>query len=144
VATLLGGLVLLGLAPFDLANQEGSISSLVIAVLIDIGLAALAILKGKPLLGLFGVFVPFFSLVAVVRLASPTSPWARRRYVADSPKMARCHERFRARAPPPHMAERRDRRDAVGAVDCASMDRTAALDLTLLAGARTLLRRPRA
>jgi hypothetical protein len=94
VATLLGGLVLLGLAPFDLANQEGSISSLVIAVLIDIGLAALAILKGKPLLGLFGVFVPFFSLAAAVRLASPTSPWARRRYAADSPKMARCRERF--------------------------------------------------
>src|SRR6476661_2272646 len=80
VATLLGGLVLLGLAPFDLANQEGSISSLVIAVLIDIGLAALAILKGKPLLGLLGVFVPFFSLVGAVRLASPTSPYARRRY----------------------------------------------------------------
>ncbi|HEY2180349.1 MAG TPA: hypothetical protein VGH09_01620 [Solirubrobacteraceae bacterium] len=94
VATMLGGLVVLGLAPFDLANQEGSISSLVVAILIDIGLAALAILKGKPLLGLLGVFVPFFSLVAAVRLASPTSPWARRRYGADSSKMVRCRERF--------------------------------------------------
>jgi hypothetical protein len=94
VATMLGGLVVLGLAPFDLANQEGSISSLVIAVLIDIGLAALAILKGKPLLGLLGVFVPFFSLAATLRLASPTSPWARRRYAADGSKMARCRERF--------------------------------------------------
>jgi hypothetical protein len=94
VATMLGGLVVLGLAPFDLANQEGSISSLVIVALIDIGLAALAILKGKPLLGLLGVFIPFFSLVAAVRLASPTSPWARHRYGADSSKMARCRERF--------------------------------------------------
>jgi hypothetical protein len=94
VATILGGLVLLGLAPFDLANQEGSISSLVVAILIDIGLAALAILKGKPLLGLLGVFIPFFSLVAAVRLASPTSPWARRRYATNSSKMARCQERF--------------------------------------------------
>jgi len=74
VATILGGLVMLGLAPFDLANQEGSISSLVIAMLIDIGLAALAIFKGKPLLGLVGVFLPFFSLVGAIRLASPTSP----------------------------------------------------------------------
>jgi hypothetical protein len=94
VATLLGGLVALGLAPFDLANQEGSISSLVVAILIDIGLAALAILKGKPLLGLLGVFIPFFSLVAAVRLAAPTSPWARHRYTADSSKMVRCQERF--------------------------------------------------
>jgi hypothetical protein len=94
VATMLGGLVVLGLAPFDLANQEGSISSLVIAMLIDIGLAALAILKGKPLLGLLGVFVPLFSLAATLRLASPTSPWARRRYAPDSSKMARCRARF--------------------------------------------------
>jgi hypothetical protein len=94
VATMLGGLVVLGLAPFDLANQEGSISSLVIAALIDIGLAALAILKGKPLLGLLGVFIPFFSLAGTLRLASPTSPWARRRYATDSAKMARCSDRF--------------------------------------------------
>jgi hypothetical protein len=87
VATLLGGLVVLGLAPFDLTNQEGSISSLVVAILIDIVLAALAIFKGKPLLGLVGIFLPFFSLVGAIRLASPASPWARRRYRPDSRKL---------------------------------------------------------
>jgi hypothetical protein len=94
VATLLGGLVALGLAPFDLAGQSGSISSLVVGLLIDIALAALAILKGKPLLGLLGVFLPFFSLVGAVRLAAPHSPWARRRYGDDSRKLARSTERF--------------------------------------------------
>ncbi len=94
VATLLGGMVVLGLAPFDLSNQEGSISSLVVAILIDISLSALAILKGKPLLGLLGVFMPFFSLAGAVRLASPTSPWARRRYHPDSSKLERAQERF--------------------------------------------------
>jgi hypothetical protein len=94
VATLLGGMIVLGLAPFDLANQSGSISSLVVVVLIDIVLAALAILKGKPLLGLVGIFVPPVSLVGAVRLASPTSPWARRRYDAESKKLARSHARF--------------------------------------------------
>jgi hypothetical protein len=87
VATLLGGMVVLGLAPFDLTNQEGSIGSLVVAILIDIVLAALAIFKGKPLLGLLGIFLPFFSLVGAIRLASPTSPWARRRYRPDSHKL---------------------------------------------------------
>lgn len=94
VATLLGGMVVLGLAPFDLTNQEGSISSLIVAILIDIVLAALAIFKGKPLLGLLGIFLPFFSLVGAIRLASPTSPWARRRYPPDGKKMGKCHARF--------------------------------------------------
>jgi hypothetical protein len=94
VATLLGGMIVLGLAPFDLTNQEGSIGSLVVAILIDIVLAALAIFKGKPLLGLLGIFLPFFSLVGAVRLASPKSPWARRRYSPDSTKMGRCQARF--------------------------------------------------
>lgn len=94
VATLLGGMVVLGLAPFDLAEQGGSISSLVVGLAIDIALAATTILKGKPLLGLIGVFIPPFSLVGGVRLASPTSPWARRRYATDGRKLARSHARF--------------------------------------------------
>jgi hypothetical protein len=102
VATLIGGMIVLGLAPFDVANPEGSIGSLVVVVLIDIALSALAILKGKPLLGLVGVFVPPVSLLGAIRLASPTSPWARRRYDEDGRKMhasqkrfARLHERRR-------------------------------------------------
>lgn len=94
VATLLGGMIVLGLAPFDLSNQEGSIGSLLLAVAIDVTLAALAIFKGKPLLGLLGVFLPFFSLVGALRLASPNSPWARRRYAPDSAKMQRSRERW--------------------------------------------------
>jgi hypothetical protein len=94
VATLLGGMIVLGLAPFDLANPEGSIGSLVVAVLIDIVLSALAILKGKPLLGLVGIFIPPVSLIGAVRLASPTSPWARRRYAPDGKKMIEARTRF--------------------------------------------------
>jgi hypothetical protein len=94
VATLLGGMIVLGLAPFDLANPEGSIGSLVVAVLIDIVFSALAILKGKPLLGLIGIFIPPVSLVGAVRLASPRSPWARWRYAPDSRKMAASRARF--------------------------------------------------
>jgi hypothetical protein len=94
VATLLGGLIVLGLAPFDLSDQSGSISSLVVVVLIDIALAALAILKGKPLLGLVGIFVPLVSLVGAIRLAAPTSPWSRWRYAPEGKKLARSQSRF--------------------------------------------------
>jgi hypothetical protein len=116
VAALLGGLIVVGLAPFDLPNRAGSVSSLVIAIALDLLLSTTAILKGKPLLGLLGVFIPFVSLVGAVRLATPNSPWARRRYPADGHKAARSRARF-ARV------RRRRRRlaDAIGgAPDSAS------------------------
>jgi hypothetical protein len=94
VATLLGGLVVLGLAPFELANQSSAIVSLAIAVAIDLLLCVLAILKGKPILGLTGVFVPLASLLGAIRLATPTSPWARRRYPPEGTKMTRAQARF--------------------------------------------------
>ena len=78
VATVLGGLVLLGLAPFNVKDNSSSIASLVIAVSVDFVLALLVILKGKPLLGLACVFVPIIVPFGLFRLASPTSVWARR------------------------------------------------------------------
>lgn len=114
VATLLGGLIVLGLAPFDLTNQEGSIGSLVVAILIDIVLSALAIIKGKPLLGLIGVFFPFASLLGAIRLAAPGSPWARRRYHPDSSKLEKSRERF-ARV----QKRRRRLSDAIGGAPSA-------------------------
>lgn len=94
VAALLGGLVVLGLAPFDLTNQRSAVTSIVIVVAIDVLLCALTILKGKPMLGLIGVFIPPASLLGSIRLAAPTSPWARRRYPVDGRKMARSRARF--------------------------------------------------
>jgi hypothetical protein len=94
IATLLGGLIVLGLAPFDLSNQSSAVSSIVLVVAIDLLLCTLAILKGKPILGLLGVFIPFASLAGAIRLASPASPWARRLYPADSHKLARSQARF--------------------------------------------------
>jgi hypothetical protein len=93
IAALIGGLVVLGFAPFDLPNNSSSVSTLVVAVVIDVLLALVAILKGKPLLGLIGIFVPVVSLVGAVRLASPRSPWARRRY--DEAKLERSKQRWR-------------------------------------------------
>jgi hypothetical protein len=92
VATVLGLLIVLGMAPFDLRSNSSSLATLFTAVTIDVLLSAAAILKGKPLLGLVGVFVPLASIVATARLASPTSWWAQRIY-----KSSRKHERAQAR-----------------------------------------------
>jgi hypothetical protein len=98
VAALIGGLVVLGLAPFDSSDAAAG-ESIALAVGIDLLLVLLAIAKGKPLLGLIGVFVPPVALVAALRLATPTSPWAKWRYHAGSHKLARSRARFaRARA----------------------------------------------
>jgi hypothetical protein len=94
VATLVGGLIVLGLAPFELSHQGSAVTSLVLLVAIDLALCILAILKGKPLLGLTGVFIPFVSLVGAVRLASPSSPWARWRYAPDGKKMTHSKQRY--------------------------------------------------
>ena len=94
VATLLGGLIVLGLAPFDLSGQTSSEISLVIAVLVALLFSTLAILKGKPILGLVGLFVPLFSIVGTARLATPTSYWARRRYDPEGAKMKRSRARY--------------------------------------------------
>jgi len=94
VAALLGGLVVLGLAPFDLPNATSSVSSLAIAVLIALIFSALAIFKGKPILGLVGLFVPVFAIIGTARLATPSSPWARWRYDAEGTSMERSRSRF--------------------------------------------------
>ena len=92
VATVLGLLIVLGLAPFDLKDNASSLTTLIMVAAIDIALSAVAILKGKPLLGLIGVFIPLASLLGSARLASPTSWWARRVY-----KPGRKHDRSQAR-----------------------------------------------
>lgn len=94
VATLIGGLIVLGIAPFDIPNHASSMSSLVIAIVVDLAFSALAIMKGKPLIGLLGVFIPLASIVGAVRLAAPASPWARWRYPPDGHRMARSTARF--------------------------------------------------
>ena len=94
VAALLGGLIVLGLAPFELADQSSAIASILVVVALDVALCILAILKGKPILGLTGVFMPLASLIGAVRLATPTSPWARRRYPPELSEASRSQARF--------------------------------------------------
>jgi hypothetical protein len=94
VAAVLGGLIVVGAAPFDLKGNGASIGTLFGAVLSAVLLSTVAIVKGKLRLGLIGIFVPFVSLVGAVRLAAPSSPWARRFYAPDGRQLARSKARW--------------------------------------------------
>ncbi len=109
VATILGGLIVLGFGPFDVKHNGSSVTTLAVAITTDVILSLLAILKGKPLLGLVGIFIPLVSLTGAVRLASPGSFWARRRYAPGSHKLARSQARWERIA-----ARRRRFADAIG------------------------------
>ena len=53
-------------------------------VVVNLLFALAAILKGRVVLGVVGVFVPLVALVGAVRLARPGSFWAHRWYRAGS------------------------------------------------------------
>jgi hypothetical protein len=92
VCALLGGLVVVGLQPFDLDDTTSAIGATV-GVPVVVALAAVAFAKGRILLGAIAIFVPVVGAFAAVRLAKPTSPWARWRY-----RGGRAHRLERAQA----------------------------------------------
>jgi hypothetical protein len=104
VVTLLAGLVVFGVQPFDL-DQTGAAVGTTAAVVVVLGLATVSFLKGRLILGAIAIFVPVVGLVAATRLAKPNSPWARKRY-----RGPRAHQLERARA----RHERDTRLDALG------------------------------
>jgi hypothetical protein len=85
VATLVGGLVFIGVAPFGV-EERGSIAGTVATILLVLICSSVAFTKGKFLLGVTGLFIPVVALVAAVRLARPGSPWARRLYGRNETK----------------------------------------------------------
>ena len=95
IAVLLGGLVLIGFLPFS--TGSGAVA-IVVSMLVVLALSAVAVLKGKVVLGVAGILLPLLSLVGAIRLATPGSPWARRRYAAGGRKLARATERHERHA----------------------------------------------
>lgn len=90
IATLVGGLLLMGFLPFS--TDAGAVT-IVTSTALALGIALVAVLKGKYVLAVVGMLIPIVGVVAAVRLAKPGSPWARRRYAASSAKLARASAR---------------------------------------------------
>ncbi len=93
IALVVGVLLLLGANPFD-ADDADSEVGVAVTLAVNLLFAVVAVLKGRVVLGVVGVFVPLVALVAALRLARPTSPWARRRYPPGSPRAERALRRF--------------------------------------------------
>jgi lysyl-tRNA synthetase, class II len=91
IATIVAGGFALGFVPLGSESESGA--SLATAIAFNLGLCTLAALKGKVASALIGMFVPFVSIVAAIRLARPGSPWARRRYAPQSKKLAKAEAR---------------------------------------------------
>ncbi len=101
------GLALLGATPFgvdDVSKSELAVRrDAILAVLVNLAVVIICVIKGKPKMALFGIFIAPIAYVGAIRLARPTSPWARRRYRTRPNKAAKATaraKRFDARWDP--------------------------------------------
>lgn len=78
------GLLLIGFSPLGVndlnEDQQQNRAVVLVNVLVNFAFALLSLFKGKVRLAVVGVIIPFVALVGAVRLARPTSPWAKRFY----------------------------------------------------------------
>jgi hypothetical protein len=100
---LLAGTSPIGLGPNTVTSQGLVVTS--IGVVFHISYTIICLLKGKIATGLISLPVPLIAFAGAVRLAKPSSFWARRFY--SERKMARAEERFDER----HLARRERLRD---------------------------------
>jgi hypothetical protein len=95
--------VTLGIRPFGL-NDPGDKLLAAGIVVVFAGIAAVAFLTGRFVLGIVGLHIPLVGIYAALRLATPGSPWASRRYRGE--QLERSLRRF---APDRPAARRRQR-----------------------------------
>lgn len=94
IGLVFGALLLVGSSPFGAGSGDAPSRALAFAmVAINVVLALVTFIKGKLTLGMLAVFVPLVGLVAAIRLAKPTSLWARRFYAAEGAKWMRARRR---------------------------------------------------
>lgn len=115
LATVFAVVVMLGVRPFGLEDPGDTL--LTVAVIVSfVGIAAIAFLKGRFVLGIVALHLPLVGVWTALRLATPTSPWAHWRYRGE--KLERARQRFRPDRP---AARRRNRLlDLIGGTPSAS------------------------
>ena len=110
IAGALGAVLLLQASPVGAASSSGQLAGWLYLVIVafHLAMAGVCIFKGKLATGLIGIVVPIVATVGAIRLAKPSSVWARRRYAGA--KLAHAQRRFG-----PVYQSRRDRlRDLLG------------------------------
>ncbi len=103
VAIAVTGLLLLGFRPLELIDVEWWRTDtnwwlrgvVVVLAVVNLGLAAIVILKGKIWTGLLGLFLVPLLFIGAFRLSRPGAPWARWRYTKKPKRMQRAINRER-------------------------------------------------
>jgi hypothetical protein len=90
-AAIVGGGVIMGFVPLNASG--GSIVAIVISVLFELAICGFVALKGKYSAAVIGMFIPPVAWVAAIRLATPGSWWANRRYPEGSEKALKAQAR---------------------------------------------------
>jgi hypothetical protein len=96
IATALGAVLLMQASPVGTASGSSAlaITLYLLTVAFNLAVAVICIIKGKLAIGLIGIVVPVVAAVGAIRLAKPSSVWARRRY--SGTKLSRAEHRFGA------------------------------------------------
>ncbi len=92
LAVAVVGLLALGVTPLGVLGGRFTGAQLAVAAGLLL-LVVVSLLKGKVWTGLLGVMLPPLALIGAVRLARPTSPWARWRYYSRPRRLARAERR---------------------------------------------------
>ncbi|MFI9269557.1 hypothetical protein ACIGXM_02340 [Kitasatospora sp. NPDC052896] len=92
---LLTALLLTGYVPLGVVPGEDTRWGLVAVISVNALMSLVALFKGKVWTGLLGIMVPGLSWIGAVRLARPSSPWARWRYAGRPRRRARAQRRER-------------------------------------------------
>ena len=95
VAVVVGGLMLVEAAPWDVDASDGE-TVVGVTLAVNLLFIVIALFKGRIILGILGFMVPLLAFVAAMRLARPRSPWARRFYKKGSRRRRRSERRFPA------------------------------------------------
>jgi len=83
LAAVVGLVLLVGSSPIGVDREMVATSGVwgtAVAIVVHIGYTIICLLKGKIATGLIGLPIPLLALVGAVRLAQPSSFWARRFY----------------------------------------------------------------
>jgi len=94
IAGALGVVLLMQASPVGTASDGSglAIAAYLVTVAFNLAVAVICIIKGKLATGLIGIVIPVVAAVGAIRLAKPSSVWARRRYSGG--KLGRAERRY--------------------------------------------------
>jgi hypothetical protein len=94
VGGALGAVLLMQASPLGTASGRDPLAIwlYVVTLAFNLAVAGICIMKGKLTTGLIGIVIPLLATIGAIRLAKPSSVWARRRY--SGAKLSRAQQRF--------------------------------------------------